>query len=432
MATATRAIRRNLGTAFVAMVLLGGTGAAWSLFAPLEGAVVAPGLVAVESNLRKVQHPTGGVVGALNVREGQSVAAGDVMVRLDDTVTHANLSIVLNELTALRARLARLRAERDGSDEPAFPADLAARSKSEPDIAQVLDGERTLFRTRATTKHGQKQQLGERVKQAGQEIMGFNEQMDAFVKQLAVAKDELDDLGGLHSRGLAQRPRITALQREILRNEGTVGDMKAKIAQTMGKIAEIELQILQLDRELATDVAKEMREVEIKVGELQERKTAAEDQLKRIDIRAPIAGVVHQLNVHTVGGVISASEPLMLLVPAADTLIVEARVGPTDIDQVRVGQDTRVRFSAFNQRVTPEVMGQVFRIAGDLVREPQSGLAYYPAGIKVSDSEMAKLHDLKLVPGMPAEVYIKTGERSPASYLVKPLLDQMQRALREE
>lgn len=432
MATATRAIRKNLITAFVAMVLLGGTAAAWSLYAPLEGAVVAPGLVVVESNLRKVQHPTGGVVGALNVREGQSVAAGDVVIRLDDTVTHANLSIVLNELTALRARLARLQAERDGSAEPMFPADLATRSKSEPEIAQVLDGERTLFRTRATTKHGQKQQLGERVKQAGQEIMGFNEQMDAFVKQLAVAKDELDDLGGLHSRGLAQRPRITALQREILRNEGTVGDMKAKIAQTMGKIAEIELQILQLDRELATDVAKEMREVETKVGELQERKTAAEDQLKRIDIRAPIAGVVHQLNVHTVGGVISASEPLMLLVPASDTLIVEARVGPTDIDQIRVGQDTRIRFSAFNQRVTPEVMGQVFRIAGDLVREPQSGQAYYPAGIKVSDGEMARLHDLKLVPGMPAEVYIKTGERSPASYLVKPLLDQMQRALREE
>lgn len=432
MVAAKRAIRRNLGAAIVAVLMLGSVAGVLSVYVPIEGAVVASGVVAVESNLRKVQHPTGGVVGALHVREGQKVEAGDVLLRLDDTMTRANLSIVLNELTAFRARHARLQAERDGRAEPAFPADLSQRAGSEPDIHQIIAGERTLFLTRATTKQGQKQQLGERVKQLREEITGFNEQMGSFVKQLVVASDELKDLGDLHSKGLAQRPRITSLQREILRNEGTVGDIKSKIAQAMGKIAETELQVLQLDRELANEVAREIREVETKVAELQERRTAAEDQLKRIDIRAPISGFVHQLNVHTVGGVISPSEPIMLVVPASDSLIVEARVGPTDIDQVRLGQDTRIRFSAFNQRTTPEVTGKLFRIAGDLIRDPQSGQGYYAVGIKVSEDELSKLRELKLVPGMPAEVYIKTGERSVASYLVRPLLDQMLRALRED
>jgi HlyD family secretion protein len=239
-------------------------------------------------------------------------------------------------------------------------------------------------------------------------------------------------LSALHERGLAQKPRITALQREIFSKEGTVGEIKARVAQSLGKITETELQVLQLDRDLANDVAKEIREVETKIAELGERKVAAEDQLKRIDIRAPISGIVHQLSVHTVGGVISASEPIMLIVPVADTLIVEARINPQDIDQLRLGQETRIRFSAFNQRTTPETMGVVFRIAGDLIREQQTGLAYYTAGIRVEPGELAKLKGLKLVPGMPAEAYIRTGERTLASYLLKPVLDQVQRALRED
>jgi HlyD family secretion protein len=432
MIQTVRVIRRNLLAALLVVLLLGGTATAWSLYVPLEGAVVASGIVVVESNLRKVQHPTGGVIGVLNVREGQLVEAGEIVVRLDDTTTRANLAIVLNELTALRARLARLRTERDGQGEPVFPEDLLQRVGSEPDIAQVLEGERTLFATRAGTRNGQKQQLGERIKQLKDEVTGLNEQMDALLKQLVVARDEFTDLSALHERGLAQKPRITALQREIFSKEGTVGEIKARIAQSLGKITETELQILQLDRDLANDVAKEIREVETKIAELGERKTAAEDQLKRIDIRAPISGFVHQLNVHTVGGVISASEPLMLVVPAADTLIVEARINPQDIDQMQLGQETRIRFSAFNQRTTPELTGHVFRIAGDLIKEPQSGLAFYTTGIRVEPGELAKLKGLKLIPGMPAEAYIKTGERTLASYLLKPLHDQMLRALKED
>jgi HlyD family secretion protein len=326
----TSRIRRNLLAALLVVLLLGGTATAWSTYVPLEGAVVASGVVVVETNLRKVQHPTGGVVGTLNVREGQRVEAGEIVVRLDDTTTRANLGIVLNELTALRARHARLRAERDGLEQPLFPDDLQGRAAHEPDIGQILEGERTLFRTRAATKTGQKQQLGERISQLKDEIAGLNEQMEALTKQLVIVRAELKDLSDLHDRGLAQRPRITSLQREILGKEGTVGEIKAKVAQSLGRIAEIELQVLQLDRDLANEVAKEIREVEIRIAELGERRTAAEDQLKRIDIRAPISGIVHQLNVHTVGGVISASEPIMLVVPATDTLIVEARINPAD------------------------------------------------------------------------------------------------------
>jgi HlyD family secretion protein len=428
----TRGIRRNLLAALLVVLLLGGTATAWSTYVPLEGAVVASGIVVVETNLRKVQHPTGGVVGTLNVREGQRVEAGEIVVRLDDTTTRANLGIVVKELTALRARHARLQAERDGLGQPVFPDDLQGRAGHEPDIAQILAGERTLFRTRAGTRTGQKQQLGERISQLKDEIAGLNEQMQALTKQLVIVRDELRDLSELHERGLAQRPRITSLQREILGKEGTVGEIKAKVAQSLGRIAEIELQVLQLDRDLANEVAKEIREVEIRIAELGERRTAAEDQLKRVDIRVPIAGIVHQLNVHTVGGVISASEAIMLVVPATDTLIVEARINPADIDQLQLGQETRIRFSAFNQRTTPEIMGVVFRIAGDLVKEPQTGLTYYTAGIRVEPAEIARLKGLKLLPGMPAEAYIKTGERTLASYLLRPLLDQMQRALKED
>lgn len=432
MIDTVRRIWRNLAAALLIVALFGGSATAWSIYVPLEGAVVASGTVVVESNLRKVQHPTGGVVSVLNVREGQWVEAGAVVVRLDDTVTRANLGIVLNELTALRARLARLQGERDGRAEPIFPPDLRERADREPEIAEMLEGERSLFRARAGARNGQKQQLREQIEQLREQIGGLNEQMAALTKQLPIVRDELDELSDLRARGLAQKPRITSLQRELLGKEGTVGEIKARVAQSLGKIAETELQILQLDRDLANEVAKEIRDTEVKLTELGERRTASEDQLRRIDIRAPISGTVHQLSVHTVGGVISASEPIMLVVPTADTLIVEARINPADIDQLQIGQETRIRFTAFNRRTTPEIVGAVFRIAGDLVQDQHTGVAYYTAGIKVEPGEMARLRVLKLLPGMPAEVYIKTGDRTFASYVVRPLLDSMQRALKEE
>ena len=429
--TATEAIGSQLRIALAAIVLIGGTGVAWGLFATLGAAVVTQGTVVVEGNVKKVQHPTGGIIGRLNVREGQRVKAEEIVVRLDDTVTRSSLGIILNEQTAMRARVARLVAERDTQPRISFPDDILARAKLEPDLELVLAGEQQLFVARSTTKAGQILQLNERIKQLHDEIRGLKEQTISAEVQLKIARDELKQLRGLEEKKLVPRPRITTLDREIARNLGVIGELVARVSQSKGKIAETELQILQLAKDTAAEVGKDLRETETKVGELNEKRVSAEDQLKRVDIRAPITGIVHQLNVHTVGGVVSPSEPLMLIVPESDRLIVEAHINPQDIDQVHVGQDVRARFSAFNQRTTPELLGTLFRISGDLTRDVQSGMAYYSAGVSVAETELQKLGSLKLLPGMPAEVYIKTGERSPASYLFKPMTDQMQRAMQE-
>lgn len=432
MSSAQNAMGRQLRAAFTTIFLLGGTTTVWSVLAPLDSAVVTPGTIVVEGNIKKVQHPTGGIIGAINVREGQRIEEGDLLVRLNDTLTRANLSIVVNELTATRARLARLRAERDDALEPSFPTDLVQQAEREPDTRSVLEGEHRLFMSRMTTKNGQKDQLRKRVDQLQQEVAGFIDQRHASTTKLKVAKEELGSLDGLEKKGLVPKPRLTALEREIAGHEGQMGEFEARISSMRGKISETELQILQLDKESAMDVARELREAETKIGELEERKIAAVDQLSRIEIRAPISGMVHQLGVHTVGGVINQGELLMLIVPEADRLIVEVHINPNDIDQVQVGLPARIRFPAFERRATPEVEGKIFRVAGDLTRESQSGLSYYSAGIVIGNQELAKLQSFKLVPGMPAEVFIKTGTRTLVSYLLKPLTDQMERAAREQ
>ena len=425
------AITRHLKLGLAAIILLGGTATAWSLAVKLDSAVVTQGTVVVESNVKKVQHPTGGVIGAVNVREGQRVTEGDIVVRLDETATRSALGIVLNELTATRARVARLTAERLGATRITFPPDIITRALTDLDAKGVIEGEMQLFASRITTRNGQKAQLTERIGQLRQEIKGLADQQKSLEIQLQVARDELNGLRGLKAKGLTTIPRITALDREIARNDGALGDTVARMSSSRGKIAETELQILQLDKDQASEVAKDLREAETKVGELQERRITAEDQLRRIDIRAPITGVVHQLAVHTIGGVINQTEPLMLIVPESDRLIVEVRIQPQDIDQVHIGQPARVRFTAFNQRTTPELMGTLFRVGGDLTKEQQTGQSYFTGAIAIDEGELRKLNGLKLVPGMPADAFVKTGERTMASYLVKPLSDQMQRSMRE-
>lgn len=427
-----RTIRRQVRIGLGAIVLLCGATTAWSVAAKLDSAVVTQGTVVVESNIKKVQHPTGGVVGSIHVKEGQRVKEGDVVVRLDETATRANLSIVMNELTATRARVARLVAERAGATHVAFPTDLIARAQADGEVKAMIEGEMQHFASRLTTRLGQKAQLQERIGQLTQELKGFAEQQRSLEIQLKVARDELVPLRGLEAKGLTTRPRITALEREIARNDGQLGEVTARISATRGKVAETELQVLQLDKDHATEVSKELREGETRINELQEKRTAAEDQLRRIEIKAPIDGLVHQLAVHTVGGVVSQTESLMLIVPETDRLIVEIRIQPQDIDQVHKGQPTRVRFTAFNQRTTPEVWGTLHRVAADLTRDQQTGQSFFSGAVIIDESELkTKLAGLKLIPGMPADAFIKTGERTLASYIMKPLADHMQRSLRE-
>jgi HlyD family secretion protein len=380
--------------------------------------------------VKKVQHPTGGTVGELRVRDGDHVKAGDILVRLDDTVTRANLAIVAKGLDELAARKARLESERDGTDQIAFGDELRARLDN-PAVAHVMASESKLAELRRSARISQKAQLRQRVEQFEEETRGDIAQQNSKTVELSLIERELAGVKELYQRNLVQLTRLTQLEREKSRLEGERGQLVAATAQVKGKIAETELQIIQIDQNLSSDVAKELREIEDKIGELVERKVAAEDQLKRVDIRAPQDGIVFQLAVHTVGGVITAGELIMLIVPDADKLSVEAKVNPQDIDQLQLGQRALLRFSAFNQRTTPEIAGIVMQIAADITTDQRTGQAYYVVRIGLPSEQVAALGDVKLVPGMPVEPFILTRERTVISYLLKPLRDQLKRTMTE-
>jgi membrane fusion protein, type I secretion system len=426
-----RSMRRHVvAAAMVVLILVVGVGG-WGATAVISGAVVASGSLVVDSNVKKVQHPTGGIVGELRVRDGDRVHAGDIVVRLDETVTRANLAIVTKGLDELLARKARLESERDGWDTIIFPAQLAAGA-SDPERAAVMDSERKLFNLRKTARNGQKAQLQERVTQLGEEITGLAAQQNSKTKEIALLERELAGVRDLWKQNLVQLSRLTALEREAARLEGERGQLIASAAQAKGKIAETALQILQIDQDLASEVAKELREVDGKIGEFVERKVTAEDQLKRIDIRAPQDGTVFQLAVHTVGGVITAGDPIMLIVPEADNLSVEVKVNPQDIDQLQLNQKAILRFSAFNARTTPEIDGVVTRISADTSTDQRTGQSYYTVRIAMPAQQLERLGDVKLLPGMPVEAFVQTGDRTMLSYLMKPLHDQFVRAFREK
>lgn len=416
------------GGVLVATLVVGVGG--WAAVSELSGAVVAPGTIVVDSASKKLQHAEGGVVAEIHARDGMRVQAGDLLVRLDDTVTRANLMLVENELVATIARRARLEAERDGLAKIAFPPALLAR-RADPVVEKAVIGETNLFAYRRDGRAGQVAQLRERVVQLGQETVGLRAQIDAKGGELALIASELADISGLYDKKLVTATRVTALRRESTRITGERAQLVAELARSRGRIAETELQILQITQDFHTDVARELREAETTIADRTERKVAADDRLMRLELRAPIGGIVHQSSVHTVGGVLAPRDTLMLVVPQGDALTIEARVAATDIDQVYAGQSTMLRFPGLNQRTTPEVSGHVQRVGADLTVEPQSGQSYYLVRIALADAGLEALAP-KLVPGMPAEVMIQTGTRTALSYLVKPVSDQLARAFREE
>jgi HlyD family secretion protein len=402
---------------------------------PLAGAVVVPGNLVVQSNVKTIQHPTGGVVAEIKVHDGMHVEAGDLLVRLDATQTQANLQMVSKQLDELRARISRLIAERDGLDRPEIPAELAARS-GEDNVRSLLTSENSLFKARFNARKSQKDLLQSRVAQLSEEISGLDAQVDSKAKQLELIAGELTGVQDLYDKHLVPLTRLTTLQREAARIEGERGQLISAIAETKSKIGEAQLQIVRIDQDFRTEVVKELGETQGKEAELVERGVAAKDQLDRIEIRAPTSGVIHQLSTHTIGGVIRASDSIMEVVPDSDELLVETRLQPNDIDQVRLGQKAFVRFSAFNQRTTPQLTGTVAYVSATTSHDQaaQGGVqgSFFTVRVVLADEERRRLGSLQLVPGMPAEVFMQTGSRTMMSYLLKPITDQMQRAFVEQ
>jgi HlyD family secretion protein len=423
-------IRLHLIIGLTVVVLLAGGLGGWASTTEISGALIAPGSIVVESSVKKVQHPTGGVVGEVRAHDGDLVKTGDVVVRLDDTVVRANLAIVTKNLDGLWARAARLQAEQEGLDKIIFPASLLDRA-ADPDVKNVIASESKLFDVRTTGRAGQKAQLHERVAQLKEEIAGLDAQQYAKDQEIALVQKELVGVRALYDQHLVQITRLTTLERDAARLAGERAQYVASKAQAKGKITETELQIIQVDKDMVSDVSKDLRETNDKIGELVERKVTAEDQLRRIDIRSPQDGMVEQSNVHTVGGVINAGDAIMMIVPQADDLQVEAKVNPQDIDKLQIGEKTLLRLSAFNQRTTPELNGAVIRVSPDVTIDQRTGQSYYTIRVSMPPEEVARLGEVKLIPGMPVEAFVQTGDRTMLSYLVKPLKDQLMRAFRE-
>ena len=423
-------IRRHLIAGVLIVLLLGVGVGGWAATVQISGALIAQGSVVVDQNVQKVQHPTGGIVGELRVRDGDRVKAGDILVRLDETVMRANLAIITKGLNELMARKARLEAERDGAETIAFPPALLARA-DDLDAVSAVRSETRLFELRRTERTGQKAQLQQRMAQLREEIGGIEAQQVAKSHEMTLIDRELSGVRDLYAKNLVQLSRLTQLEREAARLGGERAQLVAAAAQSKGRIAEIGLQIIQIDQNLSSEVAKELRDIDGKLGEFVERKVTAEDQLRRTDIRAPQTGAVFQSAVHTVGGVISPGDPIMLIVPEADKLQVEAKVNPQDIDQLKIGQTAMLRFSAFNSHTTPEIEGNVTRVSADTSTDQRTGQSYYTIRIGLPPEKVAQLGDVRILPGMPVEAFVQTGDRTLISYLMKPLSDQFMRAFRE-
>jgi HlyD family secretion protein len=414
------------------VLLVGGVlGGGWAAFVPLAGAVVVPGNLVVQSNVKNIQHPTGGVVADIDVQDGSRVQTGELLLRLDPTQARAGLQMVSKQLDELGAKIARLVAERDGLSRIEIPLELASRSGNET-VKSLLASEDSLFKARLTARLSQKDLLQGRVAQLTEEIVGLEAQLDSKARQLELIAGELTGVQELYDKHLVPLTRLTTLQRESARIEGERGQIVSSIAETKSKIGETQLQMVRADQDFRTDVVKDLGEAQGKEAELVERSVSARDLLDRIEIHAPVSGVVHQLAAHTIGGVIRPGDTIMEIVPDSEDLQIEARMQPKDIDQVRTGQSAFVRFSAFNQRVTPQLTGSVSYVSADTSRDQQTNAPYFTVRVVLSDQERRRLAGQQLVPGMPAEVFMQTRSRTMMSYLFKPIADQMRRAFVEQ
>jgi len=403
----------------------------WSAFAPIQGAVIAPGTVVVEGKPKTLQHLDGGIVGEILVVDGDEVKEGDVVMRLDPTSLNANrdlLSLRLNEAEALRARLI---AERDNKPsipwEEKFPSDVRS-----PGLDLIIQDQEKLFDTRRKAYRGELQQLQKRLQQASEQIDGLESKSKANQEQLEIIIRELTGLRELFKDGYVSQTRILTLEREQAALSGEIASIAAEIARTRTAIGETEIEILQVTRAREETALTELRIKESEISDLEQQLIAASDQAGRVDILAPVSGRVHNMAITTLGGIITPASRIMDIIPDTARLIVESRIEPMYVDQLYIGQKTTVRLSAFNQRTTPELNGEVTSISATTTVDEVTGMSFYTVKIEIPQAEISRLNGLILVPGMPAEAFMQTDKRTVINYLLKPATDQLSRAFREE
>lgn len=413
------------------LVLVGGFGT-WSVMSNIAGAIVAPGAIEVEQNRQAVQHPDGGVVEEILVREGDVVEAGQVLIRLDPERLNSERTIVESQLFELMARRGRLEAERDGDESVTFDDDLIAVAGTNPDVGEMMESNRRLFAQRRDNLAASVEQLVKRKAQISAQIDGLAAQLDSLARQSELVAEELEGQLGLQEKGLAQLPRVLGLEREKARLEGSAGEIIAAKAQAEERITEIEIEVIRIQAERREEAISQLSEQEGRELELAERRRAILEQLARLDIRAPRSGAVHALQIYGERSVIQPAQPVLYIVPQDQPLVIGVQVETIHVDQVHVGQEVILRFSAFDTRQTPEIFGRVISVSPDALSDERTGRSYYRARVQLLDGEVDKLpKGSVLIPGMPVEAYLRTGDRSPIAYLMKPLADYFNKAFRE-
>lgn len=411
-------------------LLIGGFGV-WSTVARISGAVVAAGQVEVEQRRQVVQHPDGGVVAEILVHDGETVTAGQPLIQLDGALLQTERAIVEGQYFEILARRGRLEAERADRKSITFPDELVTTSANRPELKALMAGQQSLFTARLDTLSQSLGQLAKQSEQVRSQIGGIQAQTRALQQQRDFIAQELRDQRTLLEKGLAQAPRVLALEREGARLDGLLGEVTASQAQAETQMAEIDLSRLEKSATYREQAETELRDLGYRELELAERRRSLVEQIARLDIRAPVAGVVQELQVTTPRSVLRAADPILYIIPQDRPLVVAARVATINVDEVHPGQEVVLRFSSFSSRTTPEIDGVLTRVSADILVDQATNIPYYRAEVTIPPEQIAKLKDLQLIPGMPVEVYIQTGERSPMAYLLKPLSDYFTRAFRE-
>ncbi|UWR78260.1 HlyD family type I secretion periplasmic adaptor subunit (plasmid) [Phaeobacter inhibens] len=413
------------------LILVGGFGT-WSVGTSIAGAIVATGRLEVDRNRQVVQHLDGGIVAEILVQEGDTVTQGEVLIRLDPSELLSQLTITEGQLFELMARRGRLEAERDGASEIIFDPEPKLLAQQTPQIRDLLDGQTRLFQARKATTAREKDQLSKRKLQIQDQIQGLKAQQDSITIQLELIEKELRGQQKLLERGLAQAATVLNLQRTLASLEGQLGELRAGEAQARGRITEIDIEVIKLDTRLREEAITTLRDLRYRELELTESRRATKKRLERLEILAPVSGVVYGMQVHALRSVIQAAEPILYLVPQDRPLVIAAQVVPTDVDQISVGQEVSLRFSALDQRRTPELFGRVSQVSADTFDDPNTAMSYYRVEVELNPGEQTRLPEgAVLVPGMPVESYIRTADRSPLQFLVKPLSDYFVKAFRE-